>query len=298
VGTLCIADLAPREFPDAERKLLLELAGMVERELRSSDIIELQTDLLATQDKLLEAQERLHSEIAEAGKYVRSLLPKPTQEPLGIDWRFQPSTTLGGDCFGYHDLGDQRLAVYLLDVCGHGVGAALLSVTLLRILQSGSLAGVDFTDPAAVLTAFNGEFPMGRHGNRFFTIWYGVIDLRTKRLTYATAGHPPAVLVSPDGSHEPLATKGIPIGCIPKWPFDAAERTLSPGQTLYVFSDGGYEVRDSEGNHFSFEQFSKVLSQAARHPGEGLDFILEEVERMTGVSHFPDDVSIIRMQVP
>ncbi|MBV9127904.1 MAG: SpoIIE family protein phosphatase [Verrucomicrobia bacterium] len=296
VGTLCIADQVQREFSEAQRQLLRELAGMVERELRATDIIELQTDLLTTQRELLGAQKRLHSDIAEAAKYVRSLLPPPVQEPLQIDWRFLPSANLGGDCFGYHELGHGQFALYLLDVCGHGVGAALLSVTLLRILQSGSLAGVDFTDPAAVLTALNREFPMARHGKRFFTIWYGVIDLRTRRLRYATGGHPPAILVHPDGTSACLATNGVAIGCVPHWPFDAAECALQSGQTLYVFSDGGYEVRNAVGEYFTLDQFAALLAQpVAAHD---LDALLAEVWRLTGTGRFNDDVSIIKLQLP
>jgi sigma-B regulation protein RsbU (phosphoserine phosphatase) len=297
VGTLCIADQAPREFPAEQRALLWQLAGMIERELRATDIIALQTELLATQSELIKAQERLHADIAEAAKYVRSLLPKAIRKPLGINWRFLPSAVLGGDCFGYHHLDSGRLAFYLLDVCGHGVGAALLSVTLLRVLRSQSLSQVDFADPAAVLTALNREFPMAQHGNRYFTIWYGVLELETRRLTYASGGHPPAILVHPDGRFEELATNGIGIGLLPQWPFDSRECVLRQGQTLYIFSDGGYEVRNLAGEFMSMEQFGALLSQAALNSSGGLDYVLDEVRLLTGLDGFPDDASIIEVQI-
>jgi sigma-B regulation protein RsbU (phosphoserine phosphatase) len=73
-------------------------------------------------------QDRLTAELNEASAYLRSLLPAPCSEPLAIDWRFIPSSELGGDSFGYRWIDDDHFALYLLDVCGHGVGAALLSV--------------------------------------------------------------------------------------------------------------------------------------------------------------------------
>ncbi len=73
--------------------------------------------------KLAETQRRLSEEVAEAAKYLRSLLPKPLKlGPVRVDWRFLPSTELGGDSFGYHWVDYDHFAVYLLDVSGHGVG--------------------------------------------------------------------------------------------------------------------------------------------------------------------------------
>src|SRR5688572_142292 len=98
--------------------------------------------------RLAESEKQLASEVAEAAKYVTSLLPTKLEEgPVRIDWRFVPSTQLGGDAFGYHWLDEKRLAFYLLDVSGHGVGASLLAVTVLNILSHQTLANTDFGDP-------------------------------------------------------------------------------------------------------------------------------------------------------
>ncbi|MFY8215445.1 MAG: response regulator, partial [Chthoniobacterales bacterium] len=79
-----------------------------------------------------ETQDRLKHELDEAARYVRSIIPEPITTPVHIDWRYIPSTELGGDAFGYHMIDDSHLAIYLLDVCGHGVGASLLSVTAMN----------------------------------------------------------------------------------------------------------------------------------------------------------------------
>ena len=121
--------------------MLRRLAILVEQELRMGNLIAAQGKLLVTQEVLLKTQERLHEELAAAANYVRSLIPPPLTEPVTLDWRYVPSDELGGDCLGYHFLGDNKIAVYVLDICGHGVGAALLSVVLLDVLRSRSLTG-------------------------------------------------------------------------------------------------------------------------------------------------------------
>ena len=145
--------------------------------------------------KLAASEKQLAEEVAQAAKYVCSLLPAPISHgPVKVDWRFVPSTQLGGDSFGYHWLDDEHFAVYFLDVSGHGVGASLLSVSALNMLRSQSLPGADFHDPAQVLDRLSATFLMEQHDNRYFTIWYGVYSTKTRQLTYAVGGHPPAPL--------------------------------------------------------------------------------------------------------
>ena len=130
------------------------------------------------------------------GTSSRSCPRSSRKGPIRTDWRFVPSADLGGDSFGYHWLDDDHFAFYLLDVSGHGVGAALLSVSALNALRSQSLPQTDFRDPGQVLTALNQAFQMDQQNGMFFTIWYGVYHKPTRRLDYSGGGHPPAILLS------------------------------------------------------------------------------------------------------
>lgn len=124
---------------------------------------------------LQESQRIMAKDVAEAAKYVQSLLPEKLKKgAIRTDWRFIPSADLGGDTFGYDWLDDEHFAFYLLDVSGHGVGAALLSVSALNALRSQSLPQTDFRDPGQVLTALNRAFQMDQQNGLFFTIWYGI----------------------------------------------------------------------------------------------------------------------------
>ena len=113
---------------------------------------------------------------------------------FGTDWRFIPSAELGGDSFGYHWLDDEHFAFYLLDVSGHGVGSALLSVSAMNALRSQALPQTDFRLPGQVLGALNNAFQMDQQNGLFFTIWYGVYHKPTRRLDFSGGGHPPGLL--------------------------------------------------------------------------------------------------------
>ncbi len=158
-------------------------------------------DIEAIQRAKLEAVlSALNKELADAADYVKFILPQPlTDGPLKADWRFVPSTTLGGDGLGYHWLDKDSFAIYLVDVCGHGVGAALHSVSVLNVLRSQNLQNTDFRRPDQVLAGLNAIFPMENHKEMFFTIWYGVYNCVSRVLTYASGGHPPALLIEDNG---------------------------------------------------------------------------------------------------
>ena len=251
-----------------------------------------------TYSALLASEKRLAAELADAAKYVQSLLPAPLEGEVRAQWRFQPSAELGGDIFGYHWINPDRLAIYLIDVSGHGVGAALLSVSVFNVLRTQSLQGTDFSDPAAVLQQLNRVFPMERQNNLLFTIWYGVFDRGNRRLTYSSGGHPPAVLTG-DGSTlvQQLSTGGRLLGCDPEAAFRNESCEVKPGSRLYVFSDGAYEIsRPGAGT----AQLGDLLEQFSRPvpPGQSkLDELLKWAEATGGKSTFEDDVSIVEVEL-
>jgi len=162
----CIELGAEDYLPKPYKPVLLQArikSCLEKRELREQE--------QATYRKLVESQKHLAAELNEAAQYVRSLLPEPLKGEITSEWIFVPSTSLGGDSFGYHWLDQDHLAIYLLDVCGHGVGAALLSISAMNVLRSQALPNVDFRNPGAVLGGLNETFQMERQNNMYFTIW-------------------------------------------------------------------------------------------------------------------------------
>lgn len=248
--------------------------------------------------KLEESQRQLNSELAEAADYVRTLLPHPISNSIATDWRFLPSAQLGGDAFGYHWLDDNHFAIYLLDVCGHGVGAALLSISVVNLLKSENIPKANFKDPSSVLHELNLIFPMEKNNNMFFTIWYGVYDNQTHELKYSCAGHPPAILFTgKDAAHASiyeLNTRDIVIGASPKSDFNNQTIEIENYNFLYIFSDGVYEISKKEGGMGQLEEFLEILKQFAGKTND-LDDIVAAIQNKQGKNTFPDDVSLLRL---
>jgi sigma-B regulation protein RsbU (phosphoserine phosphatase) len=291
VGTLCVADRRPRSLQAFEVETLREMARIVERELSLVEVAHLQRALIASQSHLT-------YELSQAARYVRSLLPAHLDGPVRTRWRFEPSSTLGGDFFGYDWIDPDHFAVYLLDVSGHGVGAALLSVSVANALRGRTLPSTDFRDPAAVLTRLNAAFPMDRHDEKFFTIWYGVYDRTERRLSYSSAGHPPALLrigPTPDQARPiELAQDCPPIGLTRDPLFTGASVALEAYNTLYVYSDGAHEIVKPGGEVMSREELVAYLSS---HPGpSGPDDVWRFIQQVAGSPALKDDFSLLEIR--
>ncbi len=229
---------------------------------------------------LLETQERLTRELAQAADYVRSLLPDSiTSGPVKADWRFLPSSQLGGDGFGYHWLDKDRLAIYLLDVSGHGVGAALLSVSVINILRGQSLRRTDFSQPSQVIARLNETLQMHESSEKFFTAWYGVYQRSNRSLTFSSAGHHPAILVPPErGTSYAVGTDGFPVGVVASAAYHAQTVNVPKGSHLYLFSDGTFEFLTKEGRFWTFEELRSLLVQPV-DPARGEPERIEHVVR-------------------
>jgi len=283
-----------------EMTLLQEKEALLNRRLEATNaaLLATQHELESSRAALVRVHERLPRELAEAAGYIRSILPAPMSQPFAIDWRFVPSTELGGDAFGYNWVDADHFALYLLDVCGHGVGPSLLSIAVLHLLQAASLRDVDFRDPSLVLKALNERYQMKTDHDLFFTLWYGVYHPATRRLDYGCAGHPPALLMEAGTagtqSVQLLKAKGSPIG-LKRGAAYARETVIVPGDSrLYLFSDGAYEVEGPDGSVMSFDDLVHVL----KHPGmdgqSDLDLLFQHLVRMRGANALEDDFSIVR----
>jgi phosphoserine phosphatase RsbU/P len=255
----------------------------------------------ATHNALVKSQQRLASELAAGAAYVRSLLPAPMEERVKVRWRFQPSAELGGDCFGYHWLANDKLAVYLLDVSGHGMGAALLSVSVLNVIRAESLAGADFCDPASVLRHLNRVFQMDKQNNLIFTIWYGVFDTATRQITFASGGHPPAVLLEPAEGNSlrtrELSTHGKMLGIDPAVEFRSDCCPVPRGSRLYVFSDGAYEIPGPDGRTRQLPDFIQEVGRPAEEGTSKLDSLVNWAQNAQGHGTLEDDLSLMELEL-
>jgi len=250
-----------------------ELAALLERHVRLGRRLDrivkisdaFQSQLREAHVALRQAQEHLAEELKDAAGYVRDLLPRPMDAPIRVRWLYEPCAQLGGDALGYRLLPDgERVAFFVLDVCGHGLRSALLSISLLGALKKGGALDAVAHNPAATLGALNQMFPASDHGGLFTTIWYGVYDTFSSKLTYATAGHPPALLVAgPPGGRkaQELEGPGTFLGLQPDAAFTNVIRKIDEPSRLFVYSDGACEI-ETTGGVLGFEEFKAMLVEA------------------------------------
>ena len=243
--------------------------------------------------ELAETQREMAAELARAARYVQSLLPAPlTSGPIRVEWKFVPSAHLAGDMFGYHWIDKKHLALYLLDVSGHGVGSALLAVSAGNVLSANSILGADPRDPGSVVAKLNEMFQMERQDGKYFTIWYGVYQPANRALAYCNAGHPPAMLLSAGVLHS-LEADAPAVGMMPDMPYETRTVTLDEGARLLVFSDGIMEIEQADGAMWSFDAFLARLTAELLMPGDLIGRHLHFVRELGGKHVLADDFSMM-----
>jgi phosphoserine phosphatase RsbU/P len=252
-------------------------------------------------EALQASQKILANDLAQAAKYVQSLLPdKLKKGPILADWRFVPSASLGGDSFGYHWLDDDHFAIYLLDVSGHGVGTALLAVSALNALRSQALPSTDFREPGQVITALNRAFQMEQQNQLYFTIWYGVFHKPTRTIHYSGGGHPPAVVLTGPSQETAVVTlleaRGPMVGAIADLDYGSETFSLDAYAKLFVFSDGAYEIEKADGSMWPWSEFVKFISLPSTPGVPDMDRLIAHDRELTGVHEFADDFSMIELR--
>jgi sigma-B regulation protein RsbU (phosphoserine phosphatase) len=258
----------------------------------------------ATQE-LQRQKQVIEQELFQASQYVRSLLPEPIEGDISIQSSFLPSTQLGGDSFDYFWLDSDHLAFYLLDVSGHGVGSALLSVSVLNLMRTRSLRHsrtaqntTNFYSPSEVLCDLNNTFQMSVHNDMYFTIWYGVYDKQTHQLVYSSAGHPPSVLISNEAipKIKLLKTSGLPIGMMPDISYQEQACDIDTNSRLYLFSDGVYEVPQEDETIWGFNALIDTFIRIPSDRLSRIEYILSCVKEAANNRPFEDDLSLLEVE--
>jgi sigma-B regulation protein RsbU (phosphoserine phosphatase) len=262
---------------------------------------------------LEEANSRMSRDLRAAARIQESLLPRTSPDVPGLNfsWAFRPCDELAGDGLSALKLDDHRVALYVLDVSGHGVASSLMSVSVGRLLtppmDASSILvkggeGEDRFDPLApadVATRLNRMFPFEIATEQYFTLVYGVLDVSTGDFRYTLAGHPGPVLMTADGKKRILPGRGYPIGLAdgPK-PYNEWGVRLNPGDRLYLYSDGIPEAVSPEGQPFGIDRMLETIDNTRLEPlCGGVNELVSEVERWSGATSVRDDVSILAVEV-
>jgi len=275
-----------------------ELLARVDSQLK---IRRLTRAMTAANIELREKQRRLDEDLRAAAEIQRSLLPQnlPQIEGIDIAWRFEPSQVIGGDIFNVFRMDDRMLALYMVDVSGHGVPAALLTVSVSQSLQlQGDIvmgARRKPRSPLQVLERLNKEYPLERF-DKYFTILYALLDTREGTLTYSSAGHPPPLLIRTDRSIRRLDRGGTIIGLGGMVPFEEGRETLDAGDLVLFYTDGVVEHQGAAGPYGMDRLSAFLAAESSLPPPSLMERLLSDLRGFGGDRTFQDDVSILALR--
>ncbi len=261
--------------------------------------------------RLQTTNERMARDLEAGAALQRSLLPRslPENDRFRFAWSFRPCSELAGDLLNVFSLDPHHLAVYIVDVSGHGVAAALLSVAISRMLsplphatsllvddQDGR--GLQIVPPVRVMSQLNRLFPMEQNGGFYFAVLYGVLDSRRRQFRYVSAGQPRIMRMRADGTSDFLAADGFPVGWFDDADYQETAVDLQAGDRLYFYSDGIPEAFSSAGQPFGKQGLVRSLQKAHSQPlQQTVQRLTDDVERWCGDAGPDDDVSILAVEV-
>jgi phosphoserine phosphatase RsbU/P len=286
-----------------------ELHARVETHLK---LRRLQVQLEESNLRLAEANGRMSRDLKAAARIQQTFLPGEIPRAAGAKfaWFYQPCDELAGDGLNVISLGAGMFGLYVLDVSGHGVASALLSVTLSRLLSAPSepssilICGgdaadrCDITPPAEVAARLNRLFPFDPATEQFATLVYGILNEGTGEFRYVSAGHPGSVYLPAGGDPVILESSGFPIGLADDVYVERSVR-LAPGDRLYLYSDGVPEATDRTGVLFGDARLKEAIGRGAPEPlEESIGSLLSEVRRWLGSEKAQDDISVLAVEVP
>jgi len=266
--------------------------------------------------ELTQKQNRLEQDLIAAAEIQKSLLPTNVNygEILDVAWRFQPCDKIGGDIFNIIQLDHDHWAFYIIDVAGHGVPAAMVAVTVYQYLQpqSGNLIkrtgsspdNLEIRRPAQVLEFLDREYPFERFNN-FFTMNYVVLNIKTGTLVSSSAGHPPPIILRPDGTLIMLKKGGRPIGTIDlristdePIVYEEDQEQIGGEDKLLFYTDGVYEYQDDQGEFYGNQRFHERIKALKDQPVSDLIEASFEDLKVFGTNAAPkDDISLLGIQL-
>ncbi|MGE3511596.1 MAG: PP2C family protein-serine/threonine phosphatase [Vicinamibacterales bacterium] len=246
--------------------------------------------VLQTEARLL----LIDREVRAAQRIQAAILPDALPEAPGvtISARYRPMNTMAGDFYDMVRIDDQRVGILVADALGHGLAASLIAA-MVKVAFSAEVPDAD--EPGAVLTGMNRMLvrPLGRD-REFVTAVYVVFDHRSGQLAYARAGHPPPLLLLPDGGVRPLDDGGTILG---KFAGVVYEKTLVPvptGGRLLLYTDGVTEAMNPDGEGFGLERLTAELAASASlSPDHCADALLNAVTRWRSGTKLDDDVTLV-----
>lgn len=300
--------------PIHETQLMIRLASalLLKQKIdllkqRESELLLLHNELLQKNLLLSNALNEINKDLAIAAKMQRALLPVKQGKKafVSVEWYFEPSNSVGGDLLNILQLDADHIAFYIFDVSGHGIQAALMAVSINRLLSAHGggrnlvqkLSGEPYS-PIEVLTKLNEEFLMIDDDFHYFTITYGVFNTSTGVIKFVRAGHTPLLLQRANGNFQIIEEGDFPLGIIEGAVFNEYEISLETNDRLFLYSDGISEAKRLEAMEAYGDNrlYTSIKATAGIPLSEAIPKIICDVKTWLASNKPQDDISLLGIE--
>lgn len=286
-------------------------------------VIELEHELLVKNQQLESANntikssyEQIKRDVDAAAQIQQTLLPQSAETflPVNLSWDYIPADVLTGDLFNFYPLDNKHIALYLIDVAGHGVPAAMFSVYLNKMLSAEKLPESiiynrsspkeipQFRSPAQIVQSLNDHFLQNNDSMLYFTMIYAIINTETGAGELCQAGHPYPLISRNDGTVDILGEGGYPVGLIEEARYENVSFDIKQGERLMLYSDGVTECFNADEIPFEIERFKAIMSDSNNIPiKQSISNVVDGVTQWhrlgTNKTSFEDDISLLSIEI-
>ena len=243
--------------------------------------------------ELIEKNRKMSKDLLFAKRLQRRILPKKgIYHTLKIDYLYKPSEMLSGDMFDIYYIDEENIGIYICDVVGHGITASMMTMFVRQTMRS---IKDDILSPSICLTELHKRFvALGLEADKYFTIFYGVYNVKNNHFKYANAGHNCVPIKYNSQELKLLKTNGFPISLIfNEIYYDENDIKLNKGDNILFYTDGITEVKNTEGLEFGVE---RVVSTVKNNNDNVLNAIVKNVENFRWGEQ-KDDFAMVLVEV-
>ena len=298
IGVVQVLNKRGGPFTEKDQSLIEALDSQTAIAIENSQLVHALRESQAAEAKLLAERERQASELRIAQSIQNGLLPKTLEQ--GNRFRaaalIEPAREVGGDLYDLFRVDPDRVAVVVGDVSGKGIPAALfmaITRTLLRALSH------QIPEPAELLHELNNRLAEDNSSSMFVTLFYGVVQLETGELRWASAGHnPPFHLPASGGAGMLPRVRGVALGAMAGMPYTEGSLFLSPGDQLFLYTDGFTEAMNHAEELYGDDRaLATVADLNGRPAGEVVEGVRRAVERHVAGAEPSDDLTMLAFEL-
>lgn len=251
---------------------------------------------------LKEQHKKIRAELELAADVQQELLPKnlPVLPGVSFAWKFEPSVFMAGDMLNVFQINNSHIGFYILDVKGHGISAALQAISFTYFIKNiqDDIFKNSILSPSKVLNRLNEGYAGNCSGKNFLTIFYGILNSKTKKLIYAQAGHCQPIVLTKTGQTTELKRGGPAIGFLNEFSYKDEEYTLNQGDKLILYTDGLIEVENDKGQPYGLDRLINFIKLNKDKPiSEFTSLTINEVKHYIGKVPPCDDITMVGVEI-